>query len=267
VDPQNFDRMIGQLSRVLSRRSLVGGSLGAAVLSAVGLGETAGAKKVTAEACIPTGKKCPAKKPRGDKKKTLGCDQCCQDFVTTFRTKKGKRVKKCACTPNGVACGRSAQCCSGFCSGGICSSPSPAVAACDPHSGLNCVPRGEECSRGGAPCCCQDECLADESGGICAAPCGAGTQRCNEGCLPFCQLGEPHQSGCAECVCPPGTPLSCTLGTGAVEYARPDTCCGEGTQGCCLLSPTDDPDDPRTVNVCCDTESCAEPPGTGCASP
>jgi hypothetical protein len=260
VDSQTFDRMIGQLARVLSRRSLVGGSLGAAVLSAVGLGEPAGAKKVTAEACIPTGKKCPAKKPRGDKK-SLGCDRCCQDFVTTIRTKKGKRVKKCACTPNGVACGRSAQCCSGFCSGGICSSPSPAVAACDPHSGLNCVPRGEECSRGGTPCCCQDECLTGDSArGTCAAPCRAGTQRCNEGCLPFCQLGEPHAGGCAQCVCPPETSTfgNCTLGT---AYPLSDVCCG-GTQVCCRQGELDDPD---TILVCCDR--CASTLGNGCASP
>jgi hypothetical protein len=39
VDPRNFDRMIGQLSQVLSRRSLMGNSFGASLLAAVGLGE------------------------------------------------------------------------------------------------------------------------------------------------------------------------------------------------------------------------------------
>jgi hypothetical protein len=38
VDPKKFDDVIRQLSQRLSRRSVVGGSLGATVLSAVGLG-------------------------------------------------------------------------------------------------------------------------------------------------------------------------------------------------------------------------------------
>lgn len=260
VDPHTFDGMIRRLSRSLPRRSLIGGSFGASVLAAVGLGEDAKAKRVTAEACIPTGKKCPAEKPRG-KQKNLGCDQCCQDYVNTVTNQKGKRVSTCACKPNGVTCGNPAHCCSGLCTGGICGgsqSPSAPVVGCDPRSGLNRVARDGPCTRGGAPCCCQDECVADEGGGTCLAPCGAGTQRCNEQCLPYCQLGEPHQSGCAECVCPPESTSSCTLGSGV--YTRPDTCCG-ANQVCCRQGEIDDPD---TINVCCDT--CAVPPGTGCAA-
>ena len=45
VDPRTFDGMIQRLSQTLSRRSLVGGSLGAAVLGAVGLGEKSQARK------------------------------------------------------------------------------------------------------------------------------------------------------------------------------------------------------------------------------
>jgi len=66
--------LIQKLSASLSRRSLVGGPLGAAVLAAVGLGGDALAKKgahtegkkhkTGVEACIATGKKCSSKKPR-----------------------------------------------------------------------------------------------------------------------------------------------------------------------------------------------------------
>src|SRR5687767_2068312 len=127
VDPQNFDRMIGQLARALSRRSLVGGSLGAAVLSAVGLGDESLARKkgrddrtATAQACIPTGKKCPARKPRGKKGETLNCEQCCQGFSITSKNKKGQKIRTCACKPVGKPADRPSQCCTGLSNGSSC---------------------------------------------------------------------------------------------------------------------------------------------------
>ena len=262
MDAVHFDALTRMLSTAGSRRSalagLLAGALGASVLAAVGLGEAAMAKKVTAQACIPTGKKCPAPKPRGRtgknrKPKTLGCDRCCQDFVNTSTNQKGKRVRTCACKPNGVTCGTPAHCCSGLCNGGICG-----AAVVDPLPDTNCVARDGQCTRGGTPCCGADECVSiDEGGrGICRPPCTPGTARCNEQCLPYCELGEPHQSGCNECVCPPETAIFCTLGTGAT---RPNTCCG-ANQVCCRQGEIGDPD---TIIVCCD--QCAETLGTGCA--
>ena len=73
MDPATFDGMTQRFSGALSRRQLVGGSVGASVLAAMGWGETTLAKRkrqrVGAEACIPSGKKCPSKKPRGKKGK------------------------------------------------------------------------------------------------------------------------------------------------------------------------------------------------------
>src|SRR4051794_16517100 len=67
------------------------------------------------EACIPTGQRCPSKKPRGMKGQRLRCRDCCQGAVTKNAT--GKNV--CACQPNGATCsGQTAtSCCSGFCNG------------------------------------------------------------------------------------------------------------------------------------------------------
>ena len=94
-------------------------------LAAVGITSVASAKKgrrgVGAEACIPTGKKCPSVKPRGrrgkggKKPKKLGCEKCCQRFVDSSGAKN-----KCACTPDTVACERDAHCCSNNCVSGVC---------------------------------------------------------------------------------------------------------------------------------------------------
>lgn len=125
MDPRTFDGMIQKLSASLSRRKVVGGSVGAAVLTAVGLSdETAAQRKqneVQAEGCISTGKKCPAKRLRGRtgkrRAKKLGCNRCCQDAVETRTNNKGKKVNYCACRPDGADCGNKgrAACCSGIC--------------------------------------------------------------------------------------------------------------------------------------------------------
>ena len=64
MDPRNFDRIIGQLSQVFSRRSLVGGSLCAAVLATVGLGVDSRVGTTRTEKCLPQNARCGYTKKR-----------------------------------------------------------------------------------------------------------------------------------------------------------------------------------------------------------
>ncbi len=124
MDSKQFDELVARLASSPSRRDALKGVAGGA-LAAVGLTSVAsakkkaraqgGRKKARAEACIPTGKKCPSVKPRGKKKKKLGCNKCCQRFVDRSGPKN-----KCACTPDTVACEKDAHCCSANCVGGTC---------------------------------------------------------------------------------------------------------------------------------------------------
>src|SRR4051812_34268187 len=68
--------------------------------------------EVSSEACIPTGQRCPSKKPRGKHARMLSCKRCCQQ--TTSTDAAGKKV--CACFPNGSACTTETAftCCSGI---------------------------------------------------------------------------------------------------------------------------------------------------------
>jgi hypothetical protein len=72
-----------------SRRTLVEGSLAASVLAALGLNQDVFATKhgVATDACIPTGRKCPARRPRGKKGRKLRCRQCCQGY--SIRGRRG----------------------------------------------------------------------------------------------------------------------------------------------------------------------------------
>jgi hypothetical protein len=182
MDPRKFDELVQKLSQTVTRRSIVGGTVGASVLTAVGLGSgdagddalakgnrkhrahgqgNGGNKKKAhgqgnggkkhrnnkggaqgeggnkgrggahAEACIPTGKKCPSPKPRGRKHhggnnnnnnknrghaKKLGCDRCCQGHFVVGSNGRNK----CSCQPEGLACQTTTECCTGVCSGGLC---------------------------------------------------------------------------------------------------------------------------------------------------
>jgi hypothetical protein len=126
VDPQKFEGMVRKLSASLSRRSLVGGSIGASVLAAVGLGDEALAKKeqVNSEACTPENRLCGCKNKKnkkGDKKpkpwqKCRPCSTCCHKYSVQVSKKKSR----CACKPHETECGNSTQCCSGVCGNGIC---------------------------------------------------------------------------------------------------------------------------------------------------
>lgn len=179
MDPRTFDTLIRKFSGTLSRRSLAAGSLGAAFLAAVGIDNVEARRQgdkpdVGAEACIPTGKKCPSPKPRGGRggrrrrrpRKTLGCDKCCQRRSITKAN--GKQI--CYCAPQGEACTDTRECCDGRCLSGLCTlggCPSPQTLCSDQCVNLqtdanNCgscgraCPAGEVCSNGftcqGAAC-------------------------------------------------------------------------------------------------------------------
>jgi hypothetical protein len=150
VDPQKFEGMVRKLSASLSRRSLVGGSVGASVLAAVGLGDEALARKeqVNSEACTPENRLCGCKNKKnkkGDRKpkpwqKCRPCATCCHNYSVQVSKKKSR----CACKPHETECGNSTQCCSGVCGNGICQIG-------------QCAELGQSCEeffgRGGTPCC------------------------------------------------------------------------------------------------------------------
>jgi hypothetical protein len=123
-DASARSRIVRGLAKLLSRRSLVGGSLGAAALALAGGSTTRG--RVIVERCIPPGRRC------GTRPTDRPCRECCQRFHIV--TKKG--VKKCACRPFGARCQNPAQCCGGLCENNECrSAPCRAVdAACEVDS-------------------------------------------------------------------------------------------------------------------------------------
>lgn len=91
-------------------------------------------------ACIPTGQRCPSKKPRGKKGKKLGCNKCCQgSFITEA---SGKTF--CGCRANGQACttDTASSCCSGACVEGVCSAAADACSTC---SGTTPICQGNVC--------------------------------------------------------------------------------------------------------------------------
>ena len=198
MESEQFDALVRRLTALTSRRSTLAGAMTSFVALAAGRADVLGKPKhsrhrgsaarhdsknqrgdradgksrrakparhddgrVVAAACIPTGKPCPSKKPRGKRHKhklTLGCDQCCQaTFVTA-----GDGSKRCACKQNGIACETSAYCCSGICSNG----------ACIPRQ--DCGVNGQSCCAGGT---CVDGAVCDASTNTCIA-CGGSGQPC-----------------------------------------------------------------------------------------
>lgn len=199
MDPRTFDGMIRQLSRALSRRSLVGGSLGAAVLTAVGLVGDTHAKKSRAEDCLPPGQRC------GTRKKDPPCRKCCQGY----HVENSNGAKKCACRPNGVECNNSSQCCAGTCEGGLCRPGTPAP----------CVPAGSGCTN--PTQCCTGICEV----GVCrTAPCRAVDTNCAvdlDCCSGVCGCIEEFP-GISFCTC---RRSDCVLTGG--ECTSTSACCTE----------------------------------------
>src|SRR3954452_10453053 len=113
MEQRTFDRLT---KLIASRRD----GLRAAVAAVLALGsgqaliaEPAQAhRRLRAEACIPTGKPCPSKKPRGHNKKgearTLSCNQCCQKHTAVVNG-----VTTCTCQPDGSPCAATTECCLG----------------------------------------------------------------------------------------------------------------------------------------------------------
>jgi hypothetical protein len=223
VDPQSFDRMIQHLSQARSRRSLMGGSLGAGVLATVGLGDEAQARTVStdgaarAEACIPSGKMCPSRKPRGKHGKTLSCNDCCEDFSVPYRTRKGKQVRRCACKPVGqpATTPQQWQCCSGVSDGAVCAGTAPVTGQPPPPTPPTCtdgIRNGSEtdtdCGGGTCPrcrtferCATRDDCTG--------ALCTDGTCRA---CATAPECGTDARGGCF-CDRPEGSATRvCTTG-------------------------------------------------------
>lgn len=174
MEHNTFDRLTKLVGQTASRRGGVRAALGA--LLALGSGsvlmdQPAGARRkhVRAEACIPTGKPCPSKKPRGHNKqgkaRKLSCNRCCQRHVDTV---DGQTI--CACQPNGLPCTETFECCLGVCTNGVCiaTTPSPpppppptcsveggaCAAGSDCCAGLSCdvLPAGQCCVPTGQPC-------------------------------------------------------------------------------------------------------------------
>src|SRR4051794_40455189 len=227
-----FDGMTQWLAGALSRRSLVGGSAGASVLAAVGLGETALAKRkrqrAGAEACISSGKKCPSKKPRGKKGKKLSCDQCCEGRSVTVTNSKGKRVQKCGCVQIGSACTTESECCSNFCALGFCQ-----VAPC-PVIGETCSPFGAA----GLFCCSNAP-----SGEVSTVICNQATTTATTGTCVTCTA-----TGGA---CDPSnfTPLCCSSNFCLPSGATTGTC-----TACIAAGGTCNPSLP--VQTCCASNFC-----------
>ena len=177
VDPRTFGEMIRQLSRSLSRRSLVGGSLGASLLAAVGLSDAALAKNAEAEACVPAGQRC------GTKKKDPPCRKCCNHYHIV----RPNGTKTCACRPADVGCSNPSQCCTGICEQGTCRS-----IRCRAEN-VGCAVNTDCCSEvcgcveilsGSSTCTCRNASCAqpDEDCSVDADCC---TETCSEGtCSP-----------------------------------------------------------------------------------
>jgi hypothetical protein len=136
VDPRTFDGKIRQLSRALSRRSLVGGSIGATLLATAGFADDTRAKKIKVEKCLPPGQRC------GTKKNDEPCRKCCHRYFIT--TPKG--TKKCACRPDGIECSNPSQCCTGACQSGRCGATAVAPAAACRPAGTGCTSPTQCCT-------------------------------------------------------------------------------------------------------------------------
>src|SRR4051812_25426064 len=172
MESSRFDDLIKAVSATTSRRKALKAALGVLLTRLEGVAGAEAARprrgrSVTAEACIPTGKPCPASKPRGRKghgkegktPKKLTCNDCCQRLVTT--NANGQQV--CACVPHGQPCTGAWECCNGICTDGVCLTPSSPPPP-PPPPGPVCRGDGQTCTD---PAQC---CTAVCNGGVCGRP-------------------------------------------------------------------------------------------------
>jgi hypothetical protein len=211
MDSKRFDRVAKSLAQAGTRRSLMSGSLGAAVLTALGLsGETLGKKQVTAEHCLAVGETCPKTLKHGRKQAKHSCARRC---CTRYSVSAANGTRRCACVPPGQPCtaGTARQCCSGVCDGNVCApGTAPGCGAGLTNCGGicrdlltdedNCGGCGTRCS-GGRACIggtCQATCAA-YGASACQTPttvCGPDVVTC--GGNPNC-FALPTTSGCCAC--------------------------------------------------------------------
>lgn len=266
MDPTRFDGMIQNLSRSLSRRSLAGGSLGAAVLATIGVSEETFARKkdrgqdkssdVTAEACIATGKKCSSKKPRGragpntKRPKKLSCKQCCQRRV--IKSKTGKNL--CYCAVTGTACTETRECCDGVCESSVCVAgdvdPTPVPATCEVVTGVamgGADANGTACTGGDAESCASGYCTGTSNAcQECPTPClVAGVEVCcGRGGVAACLDADGNASAVGEC-------NQCCVSSGT---DAPDGCTGPnptGTNSACCTATCSNSDTAGNLGTCC----------------
>lgn len=186
-----FDRLTKLVGRTASRRGGLRAALG--TLLALGGGQAlepeqvvAHRKRLRAEACIPTGKPCPSKKPRGHNKRgkarILSCNRCCQRHVTSVNGEQ-----QCACQPNGLPCTETIECCLGVCTNGVCIANTPAP----PPPTPTCVAEGGVCATA-SECCAGLSCDVFPPGRCCVPtgqPCTASTVCCGS-IDPFTSEGD-----------------------------------------------------------------------------
>jgi hypothetical protein len=129
MDERRLDRLARILGTAVDRRGGLGGltalfTLLPPWLTGTVSGDTdvaaAGKQKVRRGACLPTGRRCPGRKPRGKHRKKLGCNACCQGHVETVAG-----VTRCACQRDGLSCSSANECCTGICENGSCGSTPP----------------------------------------------------------------------------------------------------------------------------------------------
>jgi hypothetical protein len=183
VEESRFDTLVRMVAHAASRRTLISAFTGLVLSRDIVSSEpaTAGRRRsrhhqhhhrhkgeTHGEACIPTGQRCPSKKPRGKRGKKLGCNSCCQGTFTTDAS--GKKV--CGCQPNGAACTSAAasSCCSGYCNGTTCQIPPSAP--CSPRTCAGCCDSAGACQAGTNPTACG-------SGGTTCAVCAGSSPLCS----------------------------------------------------------------------------------------
>jgi hypothetical protein len=196
-------------------------------------------RRLRAETCIPTGKPCPAKKPRGHDKhgkaRKLSCNRCCQKHTTVVDGQT-----QCACQPDGLPCQLITECCSGICTNGVCGRTNPSPPSPPPPSPPPTPPPPppppppnfleicgigyETCTNSTDGCCVagQDCCLTPGTGinGCCGVD-----YTCLEPDLTF------PDGRCNPPCDDPNFPLACTNQNGCCPTTHTFCCPNDG--GCC----------------------------------
>jgi hypothetical protein len=261
MDASRFDTLSQRLARALSRRTLVGGSVSAALLGPLGLGEDGVAKKgkrVTSERCLAIGERCPKTLKHGKKTVKHTCEKsCCTRFSAV--TLGGKR--RCACVPPGESCtsGTARHCCTQTCGAdGRCTG----VQA--PPQQTTCTGLDQACTTD-AQCCtgiCNvagsttgpradtaNKCETCRSG---RAPCESGNGQC---CGTRTCIDAAMATGASGFVCTSLRDEQCSPPAGATPTAQGQGTCESGADICRVTSTAADP------GICCGRSGALVPGG------